>query len=187
MKGGRRSNGRKGAGSTLGIIRSVLHEEMRTSGLELVTCSPEETQRIGADIGERAEIGDLILLVGGLGSGKTCLTQGIARGLGLHDHTPSPSFVLVREYQGRLNLYHIDFYRLDGIREIAELGMSDYLNGEGICVVEWADMALDLLPEQHLLIKFEHLAVNERRLRFEPSGRRYAGLAEQLNKKWNLQ
>ncbi|HAZ31476.1 MAG TPA: tRNA (adenosine(37)-N6)-threonylcarbamoyltransferase complex ATPase subunit type 1 TsaE, partial [Dehalococcoidia bacterium] len=82
---------------------------------------------IGADIGERARIGDLILLVGNLGAGKTCLTQGIAWGLGVPDYTSSPSFVLVREYQGRLNLYHIDFYRLDDIREVAELGMSDYL------------------------------------------------------------
>jgi tRNA threonylcarbamoyladenosine biosynthesis protein TsaE len=154
--------------------------------LELVTHSSEETQRIGADIGERARAGDLILLVGDLGAGKTCLTQGIARGLGLHDHIPSPSFVLVREYQGRLNLYHIDFYRLGDSREIAELGISDYLNGGGICVVEWADRAPNLFPEEHLLIRFEHLAVNERRLRFEPRGQRYVGLVEQLKEKWNL-
>jgi tRNA threonylcarbamoyladenosine biosynthesis protein TsaE len=157
-----------------------------TIHFELVTHSPEETQRIGADIGERAETGDLILLVGDLGTGKTCLTQGIARGLGLADYISSPSFVLVREYRGRLNLYHIDFYRLNDIREIAELGMSDYLNGEGICVVEWADRALGSLPEEHLLIKFEHLTANERRLRFKPRGRRYSGLMEQLRGKWNL-
>ena len=168
------------------IIRAVLHEEVRTSDIELVTRSLEETQRIGADIGERAEIGDLILLVGDLGAGKTCFTQGIARGLGLADYTSSPSFVLVKEYQGRLTLYHIDFYRLNDIREIAELGMSDYLNRDGICVVEWADRALDLLPEEHLLIKFEHLAANERRLRFEPRGQRYVSLVEQLKGKWNL-
>ena len=168
------------------IIRAVLREEVRTSDIELVTHSPEETQRIGADIGERARIGDLILLVGNLGAGKTCLTQGIAWGLGVPDYTSSPSFVLVREYQGRLNLYHIDFYRLDDIREVAELGMSDYLDGEAICVVEWADRALDSLPEEHLLIKFEHLAVNERRLRFEPRGQRYVGLVEELKGKWNL-
>ncbi|MCL0034468.1 tRNA (adenosine(37)-N6)-threonylcarbamoyltransferase complex ATPase subunit type 1 TsaE [Dehalococcoidia bacterium] len=167
------------------IIRAVLHEEVRTSDIELVTRSPEETQRIGADIGERAEIGDLILLVGNLGAGKTCFTQGVARGLGLADYTSSPSFVLVKEYQGRLNLYHIDFYRLDDIREIAELGMSDYLNRDGICVVEWADRALDLLPEEHLLIKFEHLAVNERRLRFEPRGQRYIRLVKELKERWN--
>ncbi len=159
--------------------------------LTITTHSPEETQRIGADIGERARIGDLILLVGDLGTGKTCLTQGIAWGLGLSDYTPSPSFVLVREYQlgARCDaplLYHIDFYRLDDIREIAELGMSDYLNGEGICVVEWADRALDLLPQERLLIRFEHLAGNGRRLRFEPRGQRYVGLVEQLKGKWNL-
>ncbi|MCL0070740.1 tRNA (adenosine(37)-N6)-threonylcarbamoyltransferase complex ATPase subunit type 1 TsaE [Dehalococcoidia bacterium] len=168
------------------IIRAVLHEEVRTSDIELVTRSLEETQRIGADIGEGAEIGDLILLVGDLGAGKTCFTQGVARGLGLADYTSSPSFVLVKEYQGRLNLYHIDFYRLNDIREIAELGMSDYLNRDGICVVEWADRALDLLPEEHLLIKFEHLAVNKRRLRFEPRGQRYVSLVEELKGKWNL-
>ncbi len=154
--------------------------------LTITTHSPEETQRIGAGIGEQARIGDLILLVGDLGTGKTCLTQGIARGLGLPDYTPSPSFVLVREYQGRLNLYHIDFYRLNDIREIAELGMGDYLNGEGICVVEWADRALDLLPPEHLLIRFEYLTGNGRRLQFEPRGQRYVGLVEQLKGKWNL-
>jgi tRNA threonylcarbamoyladenosine biosynthesis protein TsaE len=157
-----------------------------TIHFQLITCSPEETQRIGADIGERAEAGDLILLVGDLGTGKTCLTQGIARGLGLADYISSPSFVLVREYQGRLNLYHIDLYRLNDIREIAELGMSDYLNGEGICVVEWADRGGNSLPVEHLLIGFEHLAVNERRLQFEPRGQRYVGLVEQLKKKWSL-
>ncbi|MCL0048632.1 tRNA (adenosine(37)-N6)-threonylcarbamoyltransferase complex ATPase subunit type 1 TsaE, partial [Dehalococcoidia bacterium] len=71
------------------------------------------------------------------------------------------------------------------IREIAELGMSDYLNRDGICVVEWADRALDLLPEEHLLIKFEHLAVNERRLRFEPRGQRYIRLVKELKERWN--
>jgi len=159
--------------------------------LTITTHSPGETQRIGADIGERARIGDLILLVGSLGTGKTCLTQGIARGLGLPDYISSPSFVLVREYQlgARCSvplLYHIDFYRLDDIREIAELGMGDYLSGEGICVVEWADRALDLLPQEHLLIRLEHLTGNGRRLRFEARGQRYVGLVEQLKEKWNL-
>ena len=158
---------------------------METIQFELVTRNPEETQRVGADIGERAETGDLILLVGDLGAGKTCLTQGIARGLGLSDYTSSPSFVLVKEYQGRLNLYHVDFYRLDDVREIAELGMCDYLNGEGICVVEWADRAQDSLPEEHLLIRYEYLAENERRLLFESRGQRYVGLMEQLKERWN--
>jgi tRNA threonylcarbamoyladenosine biosynthesis protein TsaE len=159
---------------------------MNINSFQLVTRSPEETRQIGADIGKRAEAGDLILLVGEIGSGKTCSVQGIAWGLDLADYISSPSFVLVREYQGRLKLYHIDLYRLDDIREIAELGMSDYFTCEGICVVEWADRAPNLFPEEHLLIRFEHLAVNERRLQFEPRGQRYISLMEELKGKWNL-
>ena len=100
--------------------------------VEIISHSPEQTQRIGFRIGELALPGDIFLLVGDLGAGKTCLTQGIAWGLNIKEYAASPSFVVIRELHGRLPLYHIDFYRLDHLEEIAELGLDDYLYGKGV-------------------------------------------------------
>ncbi len=150
------------------------------NSLELITRSPEQTQALGKSLGRLAQPGDVILLVGKLGAGKTCLTQGIAWGLGIDDYAASPSFVLVRELYGRLPLYHLDFYRLENLEEIAELGLDDYFYGKGISVVEWAEKALKLLPPENLLIEMEYIAENERRLRFKPSGKRYREMVAQL-------
>jgi tRNA threonylcarbamoyladenosine biosynthesis protein TsaE len=154
--------------------------------LKLATHSPEETQHLGTHIGELAKAGDVILLVGRLGSGKTCLAQGIAWGLGIAEYATSPSFVLIREYQGRFPLYHIDFYRLDRVEEVVDLGLEDYLCGEGVCVVEWAEKALGVLPQEHLLIELEHLSENERQFHLEGKGERYQGLLMELKGKWSL-
>jgi tRNA threonylcarbamoyladenosine biosynthesis protein TsaE len=148
--------------------------------LELVTNSPEQTRKIGMKLGELAASSDVILLVGPLGAGKTCLTQGIARGLGIHEYTASPSFVLVREYQGKLPLYHIDLYRLDRVEEIAQLGLDDYLYGNGVCVVEWADKGLTVLPEEHLLIELQIISPLKRKLSFMPAGTRYLKMLSKL-------
>lgn len=157
---------------------------MRDS-LEFISYSTEETQRLGIQLGKLAKAGDVMLLVGELGTGKTCLTQGIAWGLGIDDYTLSPSFVLIREYQGRLLLYHIDFYRLDSIEEVVDLGLDDYLYGDGVCVVEWAERALPVLPEEHLLVKLEHLGENERKLCLEPKGEHYEELISELKRRWS--
>jgi tRNA threonylcarbamoyladenosine biosynthesis protein TsaE len=152
------------------------------SHLEIITRSPEETQKIGRRLGELALPGDIFLLVGGLGVGKTCLTQGIAWGLGIKEYAASPSFVLVRELHGRLPLYHIDFYRLDNPEEIAELGLDDYLYGKGVCVLEWAEKGLSLLPAERLLIEMDYLSDTERSLKFKPGGKRYEKIVSQLKK-----
>jgi tRNA threonylcarbamoyladenosine biosynthesis protein TsaE len=148
--------------------------------LQLTTHSPEQTQALGKRLGEIARPGDVILLVGKLGAGKTCLTQGIAWGLGIDDYAASPSFVLVRELYGRLPLYHMDFYRLEKLEEIAELGLDEYFYGRGVSVVEWAEKALSLLPPENLLIEMDYIAESERRLRLKPSGKRYREMAAQL-------
>lgn len=148
--------------------------------LELLSHSPEETQALGQRLGELAQPGDVLLLVGELGAGKTCLAQGIAWGLGIADYAASPSFVLVREHQGRLPFYHIDLYRLDSIEEVVELGLDEYLYGRGVCAVEWAEKALAALPGEHLLITMEYLSEMERRLRMEPKGARYRELLSRL-------
>jgi tRNA threonylcarbamoyladenosine biosynthesis protein TsaE len=148
--------------------------------LELITQSPEQTQDFGKRLGKIALAGDVILLVGKLGAGKTCLTQGIAWGLGIKEYAASPSFVLVRELYGRLSLYHIDFYRLENLEEIAELGLDEYFYSKGVSVVEWAEKALELLPPENLLIEMEYVAENERRLHLKPSGKRYRQMVAEL-------
>ena len=157
--------------------------------LQLTSHSPDQTQRLGSELGRIAQPGDVFLLVGNLGSGKTCLTQGIAWGLDVKEYATSPTFVIIREYHGRLPLYHIDLYRLDRIEELAELGLEDYLYGSGICAVEWADKALPMLPKEHLLIKLEFLDDTSRSLRLKPSGSRYLQVLTELQqrtKRWKL-
>jgi tRNA threonylcarbamoyladenosine biosynthesis protein TsaE len=148
--------------------------------LEIISKNPEQTQRIGIRMGQFAREGDVFLLSGELGTGKTCLTQGIARGLGISDCALSPSFVLIREMYGRLPLYHIDLYRLEQTAEIAELGLDDYLYGKGVSVVEWAERGLNLLPGEHLRIVISYLGETERRLEFTPNGKRYLEILDQL-------
>ena len=148
--------------------------------LELISHSPEQTQKFGVRIGELALAGDTFLLAGTLGTGKTCLTQGIAWGLNIKEYALSPSFVIVRELYGRLPLYHIDLYRLEHIEEITELGLDDYLYGNGVCVVEWAEKGLDILPTEHLLIEISYLSDTERSFQLKPNGQRYLEIATQL-------
>ena len=150
------------------------------NNLELISHSPEQTQKLGMRIGQLALPGDVFLLAGDLGTGKTCRTQGIAWGLDINEYTLSPSFVIMRELYGRLPLYHIDLYRLDRIEESMELGLDDYLYGRGVCVVEWAEKALSILPTEHLLIKISYLSDTGRSFRIEPSGQRYLEIVEQL-------
>ncbi len=150
--------------------------------MRITSHSPEETQSIGQKLGKLARPGDVILLVGNLGAGKTCLTQGIAWGLDVSGYARSPSFVLMNEYNGRLPMYHIDLYRLENTAEIADLGLDDYLYGQGLCVVEWADRAPDLLPPQHLLIKISLLGDTERKLELTPRGERYKAMLANFKK-----
>ena len=148
--------------------------------LEMISRSPEDTRRIGTTIGELAVPGDVLLLEGKLGAGKTCLTQGIALGLGIDGYVLSPTFVIMRELYGRLPLYHIDLYRLDNIEESMDLGLDDYLYGDGICVLEWAEKAISIMPRNHLMIRIDYISDTERRLFLEPSGERYLELARQI-------
>jgi len=148
---------------------------------KFISQSPEQTQRLGIRLGELSQAGDVFLLIGNLGSGKTCLTQGIAWGLGVKEYAFSPSFVIVREYHGRLPLYHIDFYRLDRIEEIADLGLDEYLYGKGVCVIEWAEKGRAVLPQQNLTIGLSYISDTERSISLEPRGHRYSLLLKSLN------
>ncbi len=152
--------------------------------LELTSHSPEETQRIGAALGACAQPGDVLLLCGDLGAGKTCLTQGIAKGLDVEGYVRSPTFVLVTIHEGRLPLYHIDIYRLDHVAEVIDLGLDEYLAGDGVSVIEWADKAPEAFPEDRLRVTLDSPADTQdedcRLLRFHPTGARYEELAAQL-------
>jgi tRNA threonylcarbamoyladenosine biosynthesis protein TsaE len=156
------------------------------NNLKLITHSPEETQELGKSIGKLALPGDIYLLTGQLGAGKTCLTQGIAWGLDIHEYTLSPTFVIMRELYGRLPLYHIDFYRLDNIAEISDLGLDDYLYGDGICVIEWAEKGQAVLPDEHLAIHISYSSDTERSFEIKPEGKRYVKMMTQLKESVSL-
>ena len=148
----------------------------------LISRSPQATQAIGSKLGEIMKPGDVILLIGELGAGKTCFVQGLARGLGVEENISSPSFVLLRQYNGRLPLYHVDLYRLEKLPEIADLGLDDYFYSEGVSVIEWANRALELLPAEHLLIELKIVSARQRRIALTPEGVRYTELVTQLQK-----
>ncbi|MGA2368243.1 MAG: tRNA (adenosine(37)-N6)-threonylcarbamoyltransferase complex ATPase subunit type 1 TsaE [Dehalococcoidia bacterium] len=163
--------------------------------LTLITQSPEETRKLGTIIGKLAQGGDIYLLSGNLGTGKTCLIHGIAFGLGVKEYACSPSFMIAREYHGRLTLYHLDLYRLDHIEEIFDLGLDEYFREDAVCAIEWAEKGKDALPGDNLVIELEHMREDSRRISFVPRGKRYAGLVKHLmeqlkqdkEEKWNFQ
>lgn len=162
--------------------------------INTVSESPQETQQVGMQLGKLSQPGDVFLLVGGLGAGKTCLTQGIAWGLGIEGYAASPSFVLINQYRGRIPLYHIDLYRLDSIEEVNELGLDDYLYGNGVCVVEWAEKAWAVLPRENLTVEMSFFSDTSRSITLKPNGKRYIELISQLSvtqrakegKRWSL-
>ena len=142
--------------------------------LDIVSHSAEQTQRFGARLGELARAGDLYCLEGELGSGKTCFTQGLGRGLDIPTAIHSPTFILANEHRGgRLLLFHLDVYRVRGADEAIGIGLDDYLSGDGVCVIEWAEKIRDALPSERLWISFRHLDEAKRGIMIEASGARY--------------
>ena len=127
-----------------------------TRTLRLETSSPEQTQALGELIGQHAQPGDIYLLTGPLGAGKTCLTQGIARGLDVPENLRSPTFVLMTRHQGRLVLHHLDLYRINEPWEAWDLGLDEQIMGDGVCVVEWADKAAELFPADSCWIALDY-------------------------------
>ncbi len=120
----------------------------------------------------------MVLLTGELGTGKTCLTQGILYGLGSEDLARSPTFVLIAEYPGRMPLYHMDLYRIGTVEQAEVLGIEEYVEGDGLTVVEWADNVPGIFPDDALHIGLEMLSECERRLSLTASADRHAGLLE---------
>lgn len=116
----------------------------------------KDTYKLGEKIGQMAKPGMVISLTGDLGVGKTVFTQGLARGLGIEEPVNSPTFTIVQVYEeGRLPLYHFDVYRIGDIEEMDEIGYEDYFYGEGVCLIEWADLIKEILPEQICRVTIE--------------------------------
>ena len=118
------------------------------------TDSAEATRAVASALGELVA-GDLVLLVGDLGAGKTAFAQGLARGLGVEEPVTSPTFTIVQEYAGRLRLAHVDVYRLDRIQDLYDLGFDELVDGEGATVVEWGDLIAQAVPTDHLVVRIE--------------------------------
>ncbi|WP_416730253.1 tRNA (adenosine(37)-N6)-threonylcarbamoyltransferase complex ATPase subunit type 1 TsaE [Fictibacillus sp. JL2B1089] len=135
------------------------------------TKSAEETMSFAEKLGSILQKGDVLTLAGDLGAGKTTFTKGLAKGLGVTRTVNSPTFTIIKEYSGRLPLYHMDVYRLEDSDE--DLGFEEYFSGEGVCVVEWAVFIEDYLPEERLELVISHKGDDEREIQLKPLGSRY--------------
>jgi tRNA threonylcarbamoyladenosine biosynthesis protein TsaE len=149
--------------------------------VEVRTGTADETRAVGAAFAELLRPRDAVILTGELGAGKTTLAQGIARGLGVTDRVVSPTFTLVREYHGRLEVAHVDVYRLERIQDVMDLGLEELGDGEAVLLVEWGDAVEEILPADHLAIELTGRDVDEaRRLTFTPGGRTWVERWERL-------
>jgi len=148
----------------------------------LKTTSPLETEAVGEHLGSLAVPGDIFCLYGDLGAGKTCLARGVARGLGVEEPVTSPTFTLINEYRGRIPLFHMDAYRLEGSGDVEDLGYEEYFYGDGVTLLEWAGKIKNILPGERLDIYIAGVngEENARRITLEGIGDRYVQLAKEL-------
>lgn len=145
---------------------------------EFITHNEAETAQFAENLAAKLIAGDVIALEGDLGAGKTALTKGIALGLGVTRNVNSPTFTIIKEYRGRLPLYHMDVYRVSDAEE--DLGFEEYFEGEGVTVVEWAHLIKDQLPENLLIIHIFRTGETSRRLVLEPHGERFVSLCKEI-------
>jgi len=147
----------------------------------VITSSPEKTWQIGQLLGELLDAGDTVCLYGDLGAGKTNFTYGIAQGLDVQEqYITSPTFTFVNEYQGRVPLYHIDLYRLKDPDELENIGFGEYIESDGVTVIEWAERAEDELPVEGLSVYLAYVDEHSREIAFIGEGERYEKLVENL-------
>jgi tRNA threonylcarbamoyladenosine biosynthesis protein TsaE len=149
----------------------------------LHSASAAETERLGERIGKILRDGDLVLLSGTLGAGKTCLTRGLARGWGAVEQPTSPTFTLINEYHresDQARFYHSDCYRIDGVADAASTGIEDLFGGSGVLVIEWAERIEALLPSDYLLIEIEEDGEDTRRFTLSSCGHRPRQMLDQL-------
>lgn len=134
--------------------------------------SPEETREIGRKLGRQLSRGDIVALIGELGSGKTVLTQGICQGLKVREAVKSPSFIIITQYEGTIPVYHFDLFRIQSEKELFDLGYEDYFYGDGATIVEWADKVMGLLPPRRVEVRLSILDENSREIEIAAIGKR---------------
>jgi tRNA threonylcarbamoyladenosine biosynthesis protein TsaE len=154
--------------------------------LELKAETADDTRSVGEAFADLLRARDAVILTGELGAGKTTLAQGIARGLGVTDRVVSPTFTLVREYHGRLEVAHVDVYRLERIQDVMDLGLEELGDGEAVLLVEWGDAVEEVLPADHVTIELTGVEHDDaRRLTFTPGGQtwveRWEGLEQAMS------
>ncbi len=142
----------------------------------------DETQQIGKIIGRCLDKGDVLCLDGDLGVGKTSLTQFIAREFGVDEYITSPTFTIIKEYEGRLPFYHMDVYRLDSSDDMHDLGYEEYIYSEGVTVIEWSEKIKEILPEERININIKRVDDNSRILYIDGRGKTLDKLIRELNK-----
>ena len=154
----------------------------QTKPWTLTLRSPSHTEEFGSTIGRRLQRGDVIALAGELGAGKTTFVRGVALGAGFEPHVvSSPTFTFIQEYAGPLTLAHVDLYRLEQSRELADTGLAEYLNGDFVVLIEWADrLPASWMPNDHLSIHFSHAGKTARRVNVQAFGPRSSGLLHAL-------
>ena len=146
-----------------------------------ITNSPEETVHLGRKIGKLLKQGDVVALLGNLGAGKTVIANGLCSGLGVKEnYITSPTYTIVNQYDGRIPVYHIDLYRLNDSKELYNLGWDEYIYGHGACVIEWADKAKEMLPEEYLMVNIKVTGTNKRKIILQAKGSSYRNLLERL-------
>ena len=150
--------------------------------LVLSSKSPEQTLYWGKRLGELLERGDVVSLTGDLGAGKTTLTQGISDGLGVGEdcYVTSPTFTIINEYMGRVPVYHLDFYRIDLLSEVENLGLEEYFQGNAVALVEWAEKIKTFLPENYLMVFLEYVDDSVRKISMKGMGKRYRDVLKEI-------
>ena len=140
-----------------------------------------KTKEIGYKIGNLLTPGIVICLIGDLGAGKTTMTQSLAKALEVDDYITSPTFTIVNEYEGKMPLYHFDVYRIGSSDEMYDIGYDDYIDGEGVCIIEWANLIEDILPDEYLYIELKYKDMS-REMILNPVGEKYEKIVEELTK-----
>jgi tRNA threonylcarbamoyladenosine biosynthesis protein TsaE len=156
-----------------------------TDSASFHTASPGESRALGRALGERLGPGSFVALTGELGAGKTIVVQGIARGIGFEGCVSSPSFVVINEYEGRLPIYHVDLYRISDPTSLIDLGYREVFWSDGVTLVEWADRALELLPEARLDLAIEFAGPAARVLRAVARGEEVSRVLASLADAWS--
>ena len=161
----------------MAALRGGMIRELRTSA-----AVPEAMLELGRRVGERLRPGDVVLLFGPLGAGKTTFVKGLARGLGVDAEVSSPSFALIHQYRGRVSLYHVDLYRLDSPDEVEMLGLEECIESDAVTAVEWPEIGVDVFPEDRLEVRLDLQADGEcRSVVLRGVGRRMSEVVAELS------